>query len=224
MGLSRDWEEAQRERVRTLGKRENTMWAAIESLSGGIAAAPGSIREVSTVKGATNTNTTTTEGQGFDGDGGGGIGVTPVKIPHSAQAGHTTKSTAGSPRVEEASAAVAPEVLKPPPPLAATMIVPDKSPSEASNGNVSGNGKEAVGRRVGAAGSTNDAGAGAAPVDSRGHAKGWKKILPDLPSPAARKYAATYLATCLKQTLQRKPDDLARQACSCVCSASQGSL
>lgn len=166
------------------------MWAAIDNLSARNAAAQGT--------------SITTEGQGSDGDGGGGIGVTPVKIPHSAPAGQTVQSSAGSPRVEEA--AVAPEVLKPPPALAATMIVPDKSPSEACNGN----GKEALGKRVGAAGSTNDAGAGAAPVDGRGDAKGWKKILPDLPSPAARKYAATYLATCLKQTLQRKPDDMAR--------------
>lgn len=211
VGLSRDWGEANLERVRTLSKRENTMWAGIETFSAGNAADKGAC--------------TTTEGQGSDGDGGGGIGVTPVKIPHSAQAGQTTQSSAGSsPRVDEA-AAVAREVLKPPPPLAATMIVPDKTPSEACNGstNENGNGKEPVGRRV-AGGSSNGAGVsagvtagadvdvdvGAAPVDSREHAKGWKKTLPDLPSPAARKYAATYLATCLKQTLQRKPDDMAR--------------
>eukprot|EP00903_Cladosiphon_okamuranus_P019581 g18009.t1 len=38
----------------------------------------------------------------------------------------------------------------------------------------------------------------------------WKKELPMQLSPAARRYAATYLATCLRQALQRNPDQMAR--------------
>ena len=38
----------------------------------------------------------------------------------------------------------------------------------------------------------------------------WKKELPATLSPAARRYAATYLATCVRQALQRNPDQMAR--------------
>lgn len=38
----------------------------------------------------------------------------------------------------------------------------------------------------------------------------WNKPLPEMLSPAARRYAATYLATCVRQALQRNPDQMAR--------------
>ncbi|CBN78074.1 DEAD box helicase [Ectocarpus siliculosus] len=38
----------------------------------------------------------------------------------------------------------------------------------------------------------------------------WKVSLPVTLSPAARRYAATYLATCVRQALQRNPDQMAR--------------
>lgn len=66
-----------------------------------------------------------------------------------------------------------------------------------------------------------DMGGSLAPADPAGGGVGdenpWNKELPATLSPAARRYAATYLATCVRQALQRNPDQMARCGRLCRC-------
>ena len=92
-----------------------------------------------------------------------------------------------------AAVAVASAPAKPPPP-----------PSSATKG-------KAADKGAGGAGTAGAAGAPAPPAPREvGGVTPWKKELEEPLAPAARRYATMYLATCVRQTLQKNPDQNSR--------------
>ena len=120
-----------------------------------------------------------------------------------------TESTAAAtpPRVTGARASPSPTLQASPSSEITPVALPPPSPPAGSPFQRKGEGAE---RRQGPA--VRGGGDVAAPTGGVGvvEESPWTKELPAKLSPAARRYAATYLATCVRQALQRNPDQMAR--------------
>ena len=161
------------------------------------------------------------------GGGGGGGGSPTFEIPSSPpsdaaaaaaaaaasamglEAMTLTESTAAAtpPRVTGARASPSPTLQASPSSEITPVALPPPSPPAGSPFQRKGEGAE---RRQGPA--VRGGGDVAAPTGGVGvvEESPWTKELPAKLSPAARRYAATYLATCVRQALQRNPDQMAR--------------
>lgn len=122
----------------------------------------------------------------------------PVNVPTSSGAAASPSQTVTRAQARAAQAspgAPSPTALAPsdPPPPGKELAPADEVSAPTAKGKDGGGGGVAP------------EAAAPAPDDNP-----WKVSLPVTLSPAARRYAATYLATCVRQALQRNPDQMAR--------------
>lgn len=232
LGLSRSCRIGDEEHVKTICLRESNMLVAIERLTGGggsnsgdtaLSSVTSRYTSDATAEHASSSTVAARGGRQEAGPGTGILSYSPVKIPPATR---PTAPAAGSPDKGNASSTRSPAkstsaVSNPPTP----DVVPVKAPGESWKGVAEP--EAGVGALAAAEQGTADpecaagvvvpAVSGTTPVGTVQGAKGWKNVLPPTLSPPARKYAASFLATCARQSLQRNPNQMARRVLLCVC-------